>query len=121
MKLRIDPHSLRVRLTYDETVRLRSGEALSETFALIGLDLEVRASAGSELGFREISPGNTRVDVPTEALSGVLERIGQPGRKKEDFGIRGVFETPRGRSELVLEIDYFDTKRDKSLRPGKDV
>lgn len=103
MNIRFDAHSIRIRVTQEEALRLRNSEILRETYPFGGLSLEVRTTKDAPLSFELSSERCFRVSLPELALGESM--------------IKSSINYLDSEIDLIFEIDLFKPSRRKNDEP----
>lgn len=106
MNLRLDRNSIRLRVRYDEALRLAGEKYLHEQMPMIAgvLDVRVSCCVDEVLVADSSHAGCLEFRVPQQRLLGMLEAEGAR-KTKSSQEMKGVFRSEDREIELRFEID----------------
>lgn len=107
MNLRLDANSIRLRVTFDEAVRLASELTVKGNLSFFDGELQLQVSARDSVGF--VSDANRRqidLNLSMAKLKTILNAISKNSRpKKEECEMREFLEIGGRSVEVRFEVD----------------
>ena len=114
MNLKLDTDSIRVRMNYDEAIRLVLEGESRECFPIFSDSLEVCVSPHTKnLCFVENTNGKSfRLYIPKEKLETILEAaVKNNNPKKEECEMHDILQIGGRPIEIRFEVDRFSMRR----------